>query len=51
MGKGDGMQTLEMNLSWLLTEGLVSRDDAVARSLHPNEIGSLTSRTGTGGRG
>jgi twitching motility protein PilT len=50
MGKGDGMQTLEMNLSWLLTEGFVTRDDAVARSLQPNEIGSLASRSGPGGR-
>jgi twitching motility protein PilT len=38
MGKADGMQTLEMNLFWLVSEGYVSREDAVTRSLHPNEI-------------
>jgi twitching motility protein PilT len=50
MGKADGMETLEMNLSWLLTEGYVSREDAVARSLYPNEIGSLATRSGVAGR-
>jgi twitching motility protein PilT len=48
MGKADGMQTLEMNLSWLLSEGYVSRDDAVVRSLHPGEIGA---RAGVSSRG
>jgi twitching motility protein PilT len=38
MGRADGMQTLEMNLAWLVSEGYVSREDAVTRSLHPNEI-------------
>ena len=38
MGQGDGMQTLEMHLSRLVTEGVVDREDAVARSLYPKEI-------------
>jgi hypothetical protein len=33
------MQTLEMHLGRLVSDGLVTRDDAVARSLYPNEIG------------
>jgi len=39
MGQSDGMQTLEMHLGRLVSDGLVTRDDAVARSLYPNEIG------------
>jgi twitching motility protein PilT len=38
MGHGEGMQTLEMDLSRLVTEGIVDRDEASARSLYPNEI-------------
>ena len=37
-GQRDGMQTLEMSLSDLVTRGLVSYDEAVARSLHPKEV-------------
>jgi hypothetical protein len=42
------MRDLEMNLSWLLSEGYVSREDAVVRSLHPGEIGA---RAGVSSRG
>jgi twitching motility protein PilT len=34
----DGMQTLEASLNQLVAAGLVSRDDAVARAIHPKEI-------------
>ncbi len=32
------MQTLEMHLSRLVTEGVVDREEAVLRSLYPKEI-------------
>jgi twitching motility protein PilT len=38
MGQSDGMQTLEMHLSELVTGGIVDRDEAVHRSLYPKEI-------------
>jgi Tfp pilus assembly pilus retraction ATPase PilT len=38
MGQADGMQTLEMHLSELVTAGSVDRDEAVHRSLYPKEI-------------
>jgi Tfp pilus assembly pilus retraction ATPase PilT len=38
MAQGEGMQTLEMHLSRLVTEGIVDRDEAVLRSLYPKEI-------------
>ena len=38
MGQSEGMQTLEMHLSQLVTEGIVERDEAVHRSLYPKEI-------------
>jgi twitching motility protein PilT len=38
MGQADGMQTLEMHLSELVTTGIVDRDEAVHRSLYPKEI-------------
>jgi twitching motility protein PilT len=38
MGQADGMQTLEMHLSDLVTTGVIDRDEAVARSLYPKEI-------------
>ena len=38
MGQADGMQTLEMHLSQLVTDGIVDRDEAVHRSLYPKEI-------------
>jgi len=38
MGQADGMQTLEMHLSELVTAGIVDRDEAVHRSLYPKEI-------------
>jgi twitching motility protein PilT len=38
MGQADGMQTLEMHLSQLVTEGIINRDEAVHRSLFPKEI-------------
>ena len=38
MGQADGMQTLEMHLSDLVTDGIIDRDEAVHRSLYPKEI-------------
>ena len=38
MGQADGMQTLEMHLSQLVTDGIINRDEAVHRSLYPKEI-------------
>jgi twitching motility protein PilT len=38
MGQADGMQTLEMHLSELVTDGIIDRDEAVHRSLYPKEI-------------
>ena len=38
IGQGEGMQTLEMDLSRLIKAGLVGREDAVQRSLYPKEI-------------
>jgi len=38
MGQGEGMQTLEMHLSRLVTEGVIDREEAVLRSLYPKEI-------------
>jgi twitching motility protein PilT len=37
-GSQDGMCTLETSLSSLVQSGVVSMDDAVARSLHPKDI-------------
>jgi twitching motility protein PilT len=38
MGQADGMQTLEMHLSELVTDRIIERDEAVHRSLYPKEI-------------
>ena len=37
-GQRDGMQTLEQSLSELVTQGIVSYDEAVARSMYPRDI-------------
>jgi twitching motility protein PilT len=37
-GARDGMQTLESSLSALLRQDLISRDEAVIRSLHPSDL-------------
>jgi twitching motility protein PilT len=37
-GQRDGMQTLEASLNSLLRQGSISREDAVSRSLHPNDL-------------
>ena len=37
-GQRDGMQTLEMSLNDLVARGVVSFEEAVARSLHPKEM-------------
>ena len=37
-GSRDGMNTLEHSLSHLVQQGVVSLDDAVARSLYPKDI-------------
>jgi len=37
-GQNEGMQTLEMALSDLVTRGIVSYDEAVGRSLYPKEL-------------
>jgi len=38
MSQSEGMQTLEMHLSTLVTDGIIDRDEAVHRSLYPKEI-------------
>jgi twitching motility protein PilT len=38
MGQAEGMQTLEMHLSELVSDGIVDRAEAVQRSLFPREI-------------
>lgn len=38
MGQADGMQTLEMHLSELVSDRIIDRDEAVHRSLYPKEI-------------
>jgi twitching motility protein PilT len=38
MGRSEGMQTLEMHLSWLVSQGFIDHREAAARSLYPNEI-------------
>jgi twitching motility protein PilT len=38
MGQADGMQTLEMHLSELVSNRIINRDEAVHRSLYPKEI-------------
>jgi len=48
MGQGDGMQTLEMHLSRLVSGGVVDREDAVARSLYPKEIARPPAMAGAG---
>jgi twitching motility protein PilT len=37
-GQRDGMQTLEMSLSALVKDGVVSHDEAVSRSVYPKDI-------------
>jgi twitching motility protein PilT len=37
-GQNDGMRTLEMALSDLITRGLVTYDEALGRSLYPKEV-------------
>jgi twitching motility protein PilT len=38
MGQHDGMQTLEMSLTELVAAGVVSYDEAIARSLFPRDV-------------
>jgi twitching motility protein PilT len=38
-GQRDGMQTLEMSMKVLIDAGLLARDEAASRSLHPTELG------------
>jgi twitching motility protein PilT len=42
-GQRDGMQTLEMSLTELVGAGVVSYDEAVARSLYPRDVQRVTS--------
>lgn len=37
-GQKDGMQTFEMSLGQLVERGLITHDEAIARSLYPSEI-------------
>jgi twitching motility protein PilT len=49
-GARDGMVTLEQSLSMLVQEGLVSEEEAIARSLYPKDIESrprVTARLGS----
>ena len=41
-GQKDGMQTLEMSLSRLVSQGLVTYDDALCKSLYPKEVAKPT---------
>jgi twitching motility protein PilT len=50
MGQSDGMQTLEMHLSRLVAEGLVTQEDAMARSLYPKEVSRSLAGTGASRR-
>ena len=38
-GRADGMCTLEMSLSWLVTAGTITHEEAVAVAFVPNEVG------------
>jgi twitching motility protein PilT len=38
----EGMQTLEMSLSALVAEGLVTHEEAVKHTLHPNEVRAVS---------
>jgi twitching motility protein PilT len=42
-GQENGMQTLEMALSDLVTKGIVSYEEALSRSLYPKEVAKPTS--------
>jgi twitching motility protein PilT len=44
MAQGEGMQTLEMHLARLVDAGVVTREEAVLRSLYPKEIGQPVPR-------
>jgi twitching motility protein PilT len=44
-GQSDGMRTLEMALSDLVTRGLVTYDEALGRSLYPKEVAKPVSST------
>lgn len=37
-GQKEGMQTLEASLTALVRQGVISHEDAVARSLHPHDV-------------
>jgi len=41
-GAQEGMQTLEVALTNLVNDGLISREEAVNHSLHPNEVRAQT---------
>jgi twitching motility protein PilT len=41
-GQADGMQTLEWSLSQLISDGKVTYEDALARSLYPKELDAHT---------
>ena len=47
--RAEGMLTLETSLNALIADGLISVDEAMARSLHPREIqGQQLVRTASG---
>ena len=37
-GQRDGMVSFEQSLSWLIAQGVISVEDALARSLHPKDL-------------
>jgi twitching motility protein PilT len=49
----DGMQTMDMALTSLVTRGLVTREEAQSKSMNPNLFPAATAATGTvaGARG
>jgi twitching motility protein PilT len=46
----DGMQTMDMALQNLVGRGMVTKEDAQAKSMNPNLFGSTTLGTAAGAR-
>src|SRR4026208_1797565 len=46
----DGMQTMDMALPNLVTRGIVTREEALSKSMNPNFLGAAASAAAAGGR-
>src|SRR4026207_850414 len=46
----DGMQTMDMALTNLVTRGIVTREEALSKSMNPNLFGAAASAAAAGGR-